>query len=280
MSLLRRILAAAAVPAALALIAFEARPLADLFLRADPTLQGSFSMLHARGFLSVAGHLALAMLSLRIAFGAAPAAPLARTGAWLCYGALGLELLALAPCLFAGGALCGVYYILAGPFTALAMLAGFGLFVTASASRALNVGTTLAAAGLVAAALAAYWHFTPRSPAECARIDDDIRRGACVMNFALQTGDDRLCEQVMLDSSRWSCIYQIAERRGDATLCDRIIPPCRYTVPGPACEPERYRNTCYLVTARKLRDPGLCERMTPGELRASCRGQAGGKPRD
>lgn len=280
MSLLRRLLAALAVPAAVLFIAFEARPLADVFLRTDPTLQGSFSLLHARPLLSVAGHLALAVLSLQFAFGAAPTASAARVGAWLCYGALMLEFLALAPCVFGGGALCGVFYVIVGPLTALAMLAGFGLYVTASASRTLVGATALGAAGLCAAALAAYWCVSPKSAADCARLSDDIKRGTCTMNFALEFGDEQLCEQVMFDSSRWSCLYQIAERKGDSTLCERIVPPCRYTAPGPACEPDRLRDTCYLVTARKLGDPNLCERMTPGDLQASCRKQSRSKQPD
>ena len=64
MSLLLRLLALAAALAAASLIALEITPLWDIFLRADPTLQGPFSMLHARAFLSIAGHLALVMLSL------------------------------------------------------------------------------------------------------------------------------------------------------------------------------------------------------------------------
>lgn len=273
MSIWRRVLAVAAAVAALSLIGLEAGPLADLFLRADPTLQGSFSLLNARSLLSVAGHLALAALSLRLAFVIAPASSGARIGAWLCYGALALELLSLTPCVFGGGALCGVFYVVLGPLTALAMLAGFGLSLTAGASRALKRGALAGMAALGLAAFVAYWYVTPKSPGDCARISDDIKRGNCVMNFALQAGDDQLCEQVSFDSSRWSCIYQIAERKGDPMLCQRIVPPCRYTSPGPGCEPERYRDTCYLVTARKLRDPGLCERMTPGELQESCRRQ-------
>lgn len=280
MSLLQRMLAVAAALASISLITLEVGPLADIFLRTDPTLQGSLSILHARAFLSVTGHLALAVLSLRIAFIEAPVTLTARIGAWLCYGALALEVLSLTPCMVALDALCGVYYVMAGPLTALAMLAGFGLFVTASASRRLTTATVLGLVGLGATALAVYWNFTPKSPAECTRISDDIKRGACVMNFALQTGDDRLCEQITLDSSRWSCTYQIAERKSDASLCERIAPPCRYAVPGSACEPERFRNTCYLVTARKLRDPNLCEGMTPGDLRTSCRKQAGNESPD
>jgi hypothetical protein len=277
MSPLRRVLAGVAAIAALLLIGLEAGPLADLFLRADPTLQGSFSLLNARSLLSVAGHLALTVLSLRLAFVTAPATPIPRTGAWLCYGALGLELLSLVPCVFAGDALCGVFYVVIGPLTALAMLAGFGLFLGAGASRMLKRGALAGMAALGLAAFAAYWYVTPKSPEDCARISDDLKRGSCVMNFALQTGDDRLCEQVTFDSSRWTCIYQIAERKGDASLCRRIVPPCRYTGPGLACEPERYRDTCYLVTARELRDPGLCERMAPGDLQASCRRQTAGR---
>lgn len=277
MSLLLRLITLAAAFAAASLIALEVRPLWDIFLRADPTLQGSFSILHARAFLSVAGHLALVMLSLRLTFVAAASTPIARIGVWLCYGALALESLVLVPYMFAGAALCGVYYVMGGPFTALAMLVGFGLFVSASGSRMLTGVTVLGVVGLGATALAAYWYFTPKSPAECARISDDVKRGACVMDFALRTGDDRLCELVTFDSSRWSCTYQIAERKGDATLCERIALPCRYTGPGLACEPERFRDTCYLVTARKLSDPKLCERMTPGDLQTSCRKQAGSK---
>lgn len=137
--------------------------------------------------------------------------------------------------------------------------------------------TGLGVAGLGAAALAAYWYFTPKTPDDCARISDDLKRGVCLMDFALRTNDDRLCEQVTFDSSRWSCTYQIAERKGDATLCERIALPCRFTGPGPTCEPARFRDTCYLVTARKLGDRTLCERMTPGDLQASCRKQAGSK---
>lgn len=272
---LRRLLAAAAALAALCLIALDAWPLADIFQRADPTLQGSFSLLHLRAFLSVAGHLALAALALRLALGAAPpAVRTARSGAWLCFGALGLELLALAPCLFGGGALCGVFYLVVGPLTALAMLAGFAIFVAAAGSRAMRRGALLGAAALGAAAVAAFWLVTPRSPADCAGLADGLKRDACTMNFALQTSDERLCEQVVFDSSRWSCLYQIAERKGDATLCERIAAPCRHTTPGPACEPDRFRDTCWLVTSRKLREPALCERMTSGDLQASCRKQA------
>lgn len=277
MRLILRLLALAATFAAVSLIAVDATPLADIFLRADPTLQGSFSILQARAFLSVSAHFGLALLSLWLTFSTTPAPRISRTGAWLAYGALGLELLTLTPCVFAGSALCGLYYIFLGPITALVMLAGFGLFVVTGSSRALRHASTLSFVALGTAALGGYWYFTPQSAAECSRISDDIKRGTCVMNFALQTGDDKLCEQIALDSARWSCIYQIAERKGDAALCLRISLPCRYTALGPACEPERFRDTCYLVTARKLGDPALCGRVTPGDSQASCRKQAESK---
>ena len=274
MGLTARLFAAAAAIASAVLIALEARPLADVFLRADPTLQGSFSLLHARPFLSVAAHCGLIVLAVHGFFTAAPQRSRARLGMLMSFGALGLEVLSLAPCLIAADALCGVYYIVIGPFAALIMLAGFAIYLAASGSRGLTQATALGVVSLGAAALAAYWIVTPHAPADCTRIASDIQRDSCVMNFALQTNDAQLCEQVNFDGSRWSCTYQIAERKGDATLCDRISPPCRYTGPGPACEPERFRDTCYLVVARRLRDGRLCERITPGDMQTNCRAQA------
>jgi hypothetical protein len=270
---LARTVAAVAACVAGALIVLEVGPMGDIFLRADPTLQGAFSSLHLRGFLTVAAHGALIALALQWLFAPPALGKLARAAAWACFGALALELLTLAPCVAAGGALCGVFYIVASPFTALVMLIAFGVYLTASGSRGLACAAALGVVTLLASALAAYWLLTPQSPVDCERLGPGMKRDNCVMNFALQTHDDKLCDTVNFDSSRWSCTYQIAERKGDAALCERIVPPCRYTAPGPACEPDRFRDTCYLVVARKLHDAKLCERVRAGDMQANCRKQ-------
>ena len=269
----KRAAAVAVVIAAGSLAALETNPLVDLFLRADATLQGSFSLLNARPLLSVVAHLALVLIGLHRLVAAQAAAVATRIPARLCYGALALELLSLAPCILARDALCGVFYIFLGPITAIPILVGFAAYLRLAQSTPLVATSSLALLLAVGSALAAYWIVTPRSPAECARVGDPVKRGTCVMNFALQTSDADLCEGVDLDSSRWSCVYQIAERKGDPALCERIAPPCRERSPGPACEPESYRHTCILVVARKLRDPRLCEHMKPGDLQTRCREQ-------
>jgi hypothetical protein len=266
----RRLAAAVVLLAGSSLAALEASPIADLFLRATPTLHGSFSLLAARPLLSVVAHLALVAIGLHRLIASEAVAVATRASARLCYGALAVELLSLAPCAFGGDALCGVFYVLVLPATALAILVGFATYLVAARSRALVVLSSGALLLGAASALAAWWIVTPRSPVDCERIDEPIKRGTCLVNFALRTSAAALCEEVDFDSSRWSCLYELAERAGDPTLCERIVLPCRAHSPGPTCDPDTYRDTCFLVVARKLRDPRLCERLTARDLRTSC----------
>lgn len=156
------------------------------------------------------------------------------------------------------------------PVTATLILVGFAAYLATSRSRALITATGLTVISIVGSALTTFWYVTPRSHHECARLAEPIRRDLCRMNFALRMDDAALCDTIDFDPSRWSCTYQIAERKGEPELCDRIAPPCRHRSPGLVCDPDFYRNTCFLVVARKLRDPRLCEQMTPGELQARC----------
>ena len=85
--------------AAGALLVLDIRQLPDLFLRANPTLQGSFSLLHVQPFVSVAGHLSVAALALYLALGKDNGAKNTKFASGICFGALAIELLALAPCM-------------------------------------------------------------------------------------------------------------------------------------------------------------------------------------
>lgn len=270
---IRAFTALAAIAAGL-LLALDLRPLGALFLRSDPTLRGSFSLLHARAFLSPAAHLALIALALFRLRASLPLDPRARRAARAAFAALSLEIAALLPCTFALDALCGVYYILVAPFTATAMLAAVAVFVGAAGSRSLLHWTAIGLAGLAAAGVATWSLVAPKSAADCRQIAAGLPRDNCLVNFALPAGDAALCGEVVFDSSRWSCLYEIAERAGNPALCDQISAPCRYTQPGPSCEPERYRDTCFLVVARKLRDASLCERVGDPAQQSSCREQA------
>lgn len=256
------------------LAGLEVRPLASLFLRAGPTPEGLFGLQTARPLLMVAAHLALILVAVHQMF-AVQATVLATRGVVVfCYAVLALEWLTLAPCLFAGDALCGVYYVGFGPGAAIAIAIGFVAYLTVAKSRAFlataMVFLLLGASG----ALAAYWRLTPKSYADCDRVSEPIGRDHCRMGFALEAGDEILCDRVDFDSLRWSCLYQIAEREGNVALCDRITLPCRNQTPGPVCDPDFYRDTCLLVVARKLRDPHPCERIIGGELRERCSAQA------
>jgi hypothetical protein len=270
---LRILILCAAIAAGL-LFALDLRPLSALFLRGDPTFRGSFSLLHARAFLSPAAHLALIALALCVLRAQAPLALRARRAARIAFAAFGVEIAALLPCAFARDALCGVFYVLVAPFTAIAMLAAFALFVRAAGSRPLLRGALIGSASLAAAGATAWFVFAPKSAADCRRIEPGLARDNCLVSFALPAGDAALCDEVDFDSSRWSCLYEIAERAGNPSLCEGIAAPCRYTAPGPACEPERYRHTCWLVVARKLGDAGLCDRIGDSDQRSSCREQA------
>jgi len=256
------------------LLFLEINPLVDLFLRADPTLQGTFSFLNARPFLTVAAHTALVAIAVHRFLASASSVEATRGPARICYAVLAAELLTIVPCVVARDALCGVFYVFVSPFTAIAILLGFAVLLAKSGSRALIAGSAFALLLMIAAGFGAYRYITPKSPAECVRIAEPVKQDACRMNFALQASDAELCETIVFDSSRWSCTYQIAERKGDPSLCERIALPCRFRSPGLACDPDRYRNTCLLVVARKLRDGSLCARMAEGEFRTRCLEQA------
>lgn len=266
----RRAAALLVILVAGALIALEAQPLVDLFSRSDPRLSGSFSLLNARPLLSVAAHAALILIGMHRLLAPPSTTVSSRARARLCYGVFAIELLALTPCVFGRAALCGVFYVGLGPVTATLILIGFAAYLATSRSRALITATGLTVISIAGSALTTFWYVTPRSHHECARLAEPIRRDLCRMNFALRMDDAALCDTIDFDPSRWSCTYQIAERKGEPELCDRIAPPCRHRSPGLVCDPDFYRNTCFLVVARKLRDPRLCEQMTPGELQARC----------
>jgi hypothetical protein len=256
------------------LLSFEVVPVRDLIFNADPTLQGSLSFLNFRPLLSVAGHLSAVTLALYLSFAAAPATRGAKTGIYLCYGALAVELLALVPCLVFPSALCGVYYLLINQVAAPVMMAGLAVVSCTAGSRALAGTTLVAAVALVATGLVVFWGITPKSAGECDNLGESLKRDACVMNFALRHNDETLCERINFDSSRWSCLYQIAERKDMPALCEQITRPCRHISPGLACEPDLYRDTCYLVVARKIRDKALCSNVTDPGKRASCESQS------
>lgn len=259
------------------LLLIEIDPIRDLIYNADPTLQGSVSFLNLRPLVAAAGLLATLLLSLYLVFASAPLRRSARIGARLCLGALAVELLALVPCLLTPGALCGVYYLLVNQAAAPVMLAGVVLVVFGVRSRALTGAATVVAAVLLAAAAGLYWQVTPKSAAGCASVRDPLKRDACVLNFALRHSDESLCAQVDFDSSRWSCLYQVAERKGLAALCEQIERPCRNKTPGPACDPGLYRDTCYLVVARRLKDAAWCDHVGDAGKRASCAAQSSRK---
>jgi hypothetical protein len=154
------------------------------------------------------------------------------------------------------------------------MMAGLAVVSCTAGSRALAGTTLVAAVALVAAGLGAFWGVTPKSAGECDNLGESLKRDACVMNFALRHTDETLCERINFDSSRWSCLYQIAERKDMPALCEQITRPCRHISPGLACEPDLYRDTCYLVVARKIRDKALCSNVTDPGKRASCESQS------
>jgi hypothetical protein len=260
--------------AAAALLALDLGPLRALFLRSDPTLRGSFTLLHARALLSPAAHLALIALA-AVQLRTRETLPgSARGAARAAFAALGVEIAALLPCALAHDALCGVFYVLVAPYTAIAMLAASAVFAGASGSRALRRASAIGAAGLAAAGVSAWVLVTPKSVDACRQLAPGLARDNCLVSFALPAGDAVICDEVDFDSSRWSCLYEIAERRGDPSLCDRITAPCRYTEPGIACDPERYRDTCFLVVARTLGDAALCEQVQAPDARSNCREQA------
>lgn len=270
MILLSRLLLLLCVLAGCALLCIDARAIPDLFLNADPTLQGSFSLTHLRPFVLVMGHASVVLLLLHRMFAREPAPSGARAAFQVALGTLGLELLSLAPCVLAPGALCGVFYILVSQATAPVMLAAFVAYLVQAGSPMLTRISATGAVLLGAGVAAAFWHFTPASAAGCGTIQDELKRGACIMNFALRDSDESLCNQVAFDSSRWSCLYQIAERKGLPALCERITAPCRYESPGLQCDPVTYRDTCYLVVARKLEDEKWCGQVSDAAKQAGC----------
>ena len=274
MEIVRRAMLISPGLAAGALLVLDVRQLPDLFLRANPTMQGSFSLLHVQPFVSVAGHLCVLVLALYLALGKGKGAKYPKVASWICFGALAIELLALAPCLLAPDALCGLFYTLLNMITAPVMLAAFVAFLFRAGDARLIQISTAGAILLVVGSVAAYWQFTPKSARECNSIADELKRGACIMNFALRDSDEALCDQVSFDSSRWSCLYEIAERKGMPALCEQITLPCRFESPGVQCDVENYRDTCYLVVARKLKDEILCDHVTDTVKQAGCREQS------
>lgn len=274
MARLDRIPALLAAALAGALIALERRPLGDLLSYSDPGLQGSLSLTSLRPLLSLLGHSSVLLLSAQRVFSATPLAWRRFRGVLVCDGALGIEVLALLPCVGATDGLCGVFYLLVNPFAALAMVAGLVRTLVQSESRAFHA-VALASLSLLCTGIGfAYWRCAPAAFADCARASDPLRRDACRMNFALREGDEQLCEQVDFDSSRWSCLYQIAERKRMPALCEQITAPCRAESPGLHCDPTTYRDTCFLVIARSLGEARWCEAVQEPEKRASCIAQA------
>ncbi|MFY9317425.1 MAG: hypothetical protein WAO95_17945 [Burkholderiales bacterium] len=275
MATLLRLLHLLPVVAACALLIVDARAIPDLFLNADPTLQGSFSLLHLRPFVAVLGHACVVLASLHRLFAGAPAPSGARWAFRAMLGALVLEVVSLAPCVFAPDALCGLFYLLVNHATAPIMLAAFVAYLARAGSARLTRASAAGALLLAAGVAAAFWQVTPRSAGGCDAIGDELKRGACLMNFALRDSDELLCDRVSFDSSRWSCLYQIAERKGKPALCMQIAAPCRFASPGVQCDPQTYRDTCYLVVARKLKDETWCGQVSDAGKRAACLKQSG-----
>jgi len=270
MVLSSRLLLSLAVIAASALLFIDARAIPDLFLNADPTLQGSFSLLHLRPFVSVLGHGSVVLMSLHRLFARGPAPSGARVAFQVGLGALGLEAVSLAPCFLVLGALCGVFYFLVNLATAPVMLAAFVVYLARVGSSMLMRTSATVAVLLAVGVAAAFWQFTPKLAAGCETIQDELKRGNCIMNFALRDSDESLCDQVSFDSSRWSCLYEIAERKGKPALCEQIAAPCRFKSRGLQCDPETYRDTCFLVVARKLKDEKWCGQISDAAKQAGC----------
>jgi hypothetical protein len=214
-------------------------------------------------------------MSLHLLIARTPATSGARVAFRLALAALGLEALTLAPCAFARDALCGVFYIFVSEATGPVMLAAFVYYLARAGSRALARASAAAAILLALGAAAAYWRLTPQSATACEAIGDELKRGTCMMNIALRDNDAALCERVSFDSSRWSCLYEIAERQGNPALCEQISAPCRFASPGLQCDPQTYRDLCYLVVARKLKDEKWCAPIAAEDKRSACLQQSG-----
>jgi hypothetical protein len=150
-----------------------------------------------------------------------------------------------------------------------------GVLLFHDGSRRLRRATAVGATVLVATLAVAYWQITPKDAAGCNAIQDELKRGACVMNFALRNTDATLCDAISFDASRWSCLYQIAERQRRPALCEQIALPCRFKSPGVQCQPATYRDVCYLVVARARGEGGWCDRIVDTTAQGNCRVQAG-----
>lgn len=256
------------------LIALDLNGIQDAFLFADPTMGGGLSAMNVRAVLSVLGHGCVILLALhRVISRDAPTA--GRLAARLCFGAVMAEALVLTPCLPAADALCGVFYIVLNQVTAPVMIIGFAIHLTQTRSRRLLAITGGLVAATAAGALIGYLHFTPKSAADCETLSGDLRRDNCLANFAARDNDESLCERIDFDSTRWTCLYQIAERKGMPSLCGQVTAPCRFESPGVQCDPETYRDTCYLVVARRLKDAKWCGHVADAAKQENCLKQTG-----
>jgi len=265
----QRMLGAAVVLLAAAVLAIEINPVTEFFLRASPLSERGGLLWGLRPLLSIAGHGLLILIGIHHALSPGVSTRGARIGRCVGYGALLLELASLLPCVAMPDALCGLWFMLINPWTALAMLIGSGCVAWATPGRRLMHGCLAAVAGLVGLGMVAYWTVTPKQADDCGR--PSVRADACLLDFALRERDAMLCEGIAHDSTRWTCLYQLAERARMPELCARIAAPCRDRTPGLACEPALYRDTCFIVVARAFGDAGYCDSIIEVQKRQSCK---------
>jgi hypothetical protein len=247
------------------LITQQWRSVIDVFELADPT--GSFGHYFFLGGL--AANLAVVFITICILL------PRVRTNVRLGFAVVAfapslLVPIEVAPCFLSTrpGALCGIFFVLAGNVSVPVVLIAATGFVATAAVRSVKAAGIAMAGVIIAGAAAAQLLLAPSDPEQCKNFAEVTKRSNCLRVFAKRREDESLCRLIEFRTTRFTCLREIAVEKHQPQLCDEIAdsgPIAAYELP-----PAFYRDACFQNLAYAMHDHSQCARVEDKQLRTGC----------
>lgn len=166
------------------------------------------------------------------------------------------------------GSLCGVGAVVVSYYSIPVVLAAAFAFVFFSRSWPIRISAVAGSLVVLGLFVAGSKYLSPKDPAQCLKLPDDIKRSTCLRAFANRTGDEGLCRSIEFRSTRFTCLREVAVKNNRAQLCEEIRD--RAAIPAYESPASFYRDSCFQSMAYTLHDRKLCAKVEDAQLRAGC----------
>ena len=164
--------------------------------------------------------------------------------------------------------LCGVGAVVVAYYSIPVILAATLAFVLFSRSWPIRISAIAGCVVMLGLFVAGSKYLSPKDPAQCLKLPDDIKRSTCLRAFANKTGDENLCRSIEFRSTRFTCLREVAVKNNHAQLCEEIRD--RAAIPAYESPAGFYRDSCFQSMAYTIHDRQLCAKVEDARLRAGC----------